>query len=237
MIGKGIYWDPAGDEKPEGLEPVIDEEGWPERHYCPVALPLVHTVTGSFVVWRKPCGSWWCRSCGEDRARWVLLGAQSEISSWGRVWFGIFQERETKTLNALRKRRQRADKAPYLWVRRGEFLHVYSSTDLSGSDLIAGSAKYVTVEDALEQVRVCSLKLPGVDKSRPSGSSWRQQGHGDYRAPVGPISSKAAKWIEEWVRSRLPGDAHVANWPDHPEFVSLLWEIGFKEYTKQRRRE
>lgn len=219
------------------LEPVVDDDGWPEPHYCPVAFPLVQKVTGALTIWTKKCGLWKCKSCGEERARKVLGLAKSDFGSRARVWYAVLDDRGSSTLAALRKRKQRAGRPRVVRVHRDDIIHVFSHGDLSGSDVIEGSETWMVSADALEFLRCFVLRLPGVQKSSPSGSlrepGQHAHGSGSYLAPVGPVTPKTAKRIEEWVRERLPGVSEVANGADiHPELVELLVQMGYEDLKK-----
>ena len=122
-----------------------------------------------------------------------------------------------------------------MWVRRGQVLHVYSRADLSGAGIIAKTEKWITGADALKQLGNVSLRIPGGEKCSRVGqrSHRKSRGSGSYRAPLGPVSPKAARWMENWVRSQLPNVTDVADGANvDPNDVVLLWETAYQRYRK-----
>ena len=152
------------------------------------------------------------------------------------VWYGVFPNRPNMIVN-LRQRRLRRGGAPSLWVGRDDGLYVFSLSDLSGNGLAQYTGNWLPPEVGLLFLQNIALKLPGPVIIRTSGS-WSplikedEKRSGKWKAPVGPVPLKAAKYIEQYVREHLSVSEMSSQTP--PERIESVVKEAWDQYYLSR---
>lgn len=227
----------------ELLVPLVYDKGWPEQHHCPFVVPMYHAETGAYASPLQDSDRWGCQRCAPKKVAPILQSACRHFQKAERVWCGRFWPFGENTLTALRKRRQRANKAAVLWVRRGVEHQVFSTADLAGDDLVADSAEWRDPVHALKLLHGYSLGLPGVDKVGDAGARKKPQDgeetkrrRSNWRAPLGITSVRAGDHIEKYILERRTGASLVADGAIiDPRDVDNLIREAYRDFQQSRR--
>ena len=193
---------------PMSLDPRDAVPDWPERHYCPVAILLIHATSGVPNRWTKDCGSWACEAKCAMKNKSDLLGTANRMfRKWGSIAFIALPDDGKKTKTRIRQWKKRAGGAEVLWVVQDRSIHVYSDRPLV-PDRFQESINTLNLnpDKAIEQLDKYSLELPGVVKTKPSPGNARNSSTGDWRSPIGhPASLVVVDRVFEAVKARFPG--------------------------------
>ena len=238
VVDKLRAWLGVGDKTAQeacpdpSVEPVIEYE-WPPLDDCPKYIPMV-SPRGAFMTWTRQCKRWRCRWCAEGRVRAILKGMRTLFDR--QVWYGVFPNRPNMIVN-LRQRRRRRGGAPSLWVGRDDGLYVFSLSDLSGNGLAKYTGNWLPPGVGLLFLQNIALKLPGPVGIRTSGG-WSplvredEKGSSKWKAPVGPVPLKAAKYIEQYVREHLGVSEMSSQTP--PEKIESVVKEAWDQYYLSR---
>lgn len=214
--------------------------GWPDRHYCPVAIPLIHATSGAPKKWTKDCDSFQCEAkCAEKNKRDVLDQARVMFRRWESVSLVVIPNEGRQTKDRIRQWKHRAGGAEVLWVDQDREVHVYSDCPLvPAMHKESVPTLNLDADEGIERLGEISLRLPGVVKTKPSPRRDRAPSTRQWRNPLGhPASPAVVDGLIEAIEARFPGLNQAATAEYSPDEVCDFAQETYLQWVGENIRE